>query len=144
MSDKIVQDIKRFNRFYTRAMGLFNLYTDKSEYSATEALILFQISTNKDCTAAFLSSFFQLDKSYMSRILKRFEKNGLISKSVSTEDRRIHHIELTRAGGDVLKSLADKASLNVLEMIDGISEEEIEVLIDSMKKIENVLHPSIQ
>ena len=63
MSDNKIQDIKRFNRFYTRAMGLFNIYTDKSEYSATEALILFQISTNKDCTAAYLSTFFLLDKS---------------------------------------------------------------------------------
>jgi DNA-binding MarR family transcriptional regulator len=144
MSENTVQDIKRFNRFYTRAMGLFNLYTDKSAYSATEALILYQISIKIECTAAYLSSFFQLDKSYISRILKRFEKNGLISKSVSTEDRRIHHIELTDTGGDVLKSLADKASLNVLEMINGISEEEVEVLIDSMKKIESVLHPNIQ
>ncbi|WP_075618887.1 MarR family winged helix-turn-helix transcriptional regulator [Paenisporosarcina indica] len=143
MSEKIIQDIKSFNRFYTRAMGLFNLYTDKSAYSATEALILFQISTHEFCTAAYLSNFFLLDKSYMSRILKHFEKKGLIEKKVSKEDRRIYHIELTKAGGDVLNLLADKASLNVQSMIDGISEEEIEVLIDSMKKIEKVLYPNI-
>ncbi len=144
MSEKNIQDVKRFNRFYTRTMGLFNIYTDESPYSATEALILFEISTRKDATAAYLSNYFLLDKSYMSRILKHFERDGLIVKSFSEEDRRIQYIELTDIGGEALNSLADKASLNVQSMIDGISEEEIEVLIESMQKIEKILYPKIQ
>ncbi|MEH7308532.1 MarR family winged helix-turn-helix transcriptional regulator [Neobacillus drentensis] len=144
MSEDIIRDIKRFNRFYTRAMGLFNIYTDESSYSATEALILFEISVRKDCTAAYLSNLFLLDKSYMSRILKHFERDGLIVKRIFEEDRRIQHIELTDIGGEALKSLADRASLNVKSMIEGISKEEIHVLIDSMKKIEKVLYPNIQ
>lgn len=144
MSENNVQKIKRFNRFYTRTMGLFNLYTDESPYSATEALILFEISTRNDCTAAYLSNFFLLDKSYMSRIIKHFERDGLIVKSFSEDDRRIQHIELTDLGGEALKKLADKASLNVQSMIDGIAENELKVLIESMQKIEEILYPKIR
>ena len=144
MSEDAIQDIKSFNRFYTRTMGIFNLYTDESPYSATEALILFELSVRNNCTAAFLSSFFQLDKSYMSRILKHFERDGLIVKRIFEEDRRIQHIELTDVGGEALKSLAGKASHNVEKMIEEISKEEIDILIDSMKKIEKILYPNIK
>ncbi|WP_342566729.1 MarR family winged helix-turn-helix transcriptional regulator [Psychrobacillus sp. FSL K6-4046] len=144
MSENNIEKIKGFNRFYTRTMGLFNLYTDESPYSATEALIMFEISSRNDCTAAYLSNYFLLDKSYMSRILKHFERDGLIVKKFSEEDRRIQYIELTDIGGEALTSLANKASLNVKNMIDGISEEEIEVLIESMQKIEKILYPKIR
>jgi DNA-binding MarR family transcriptional regulator len=144
MSDKVIQDIKKFNRFYTRVSGLFNVYTDESPYSASEALILFEISFCKDCTAAYLSNFFRLDKSYMSRMLKHFERDGIIAKRVSEEDRRIQHIELTDKGIVALKSLSEKANLTVQSMIDNISEDEIHVLIDSMQKIEKVLNKNVQ
>ncbi|KOO48670.1 MarR family winged helix-turn-helix transcriptional regulator [Viridibacillus arvi] len=144
MTEKIIQDIKKFNRFYTRHMGLFNIYTDESPYSATEALILFEISNKKDCTAAYLSNYFLLDKSYISRILKHFERDGLIAKKLSELDRRIQHIELTDIGEEALKTLADKASNTVQSMIDKISEEEIEIVVESMKKIEEILYSKTQ
>ncbi|WP_433959404.1 MarR family winged helix-turn-helix transcriptional regulator [Cytobacillus horneckiae] len=139
MSDKNIQEIKKFNRFYTRVMGLFNLYTDKSPYSATEALILFEINSRENCTAAFLSNYFSIDKSYMSRIIKHFEKEGLITKEISKEDRRVQHLHLTELGISTLSSLANRASGNVETMIEGIPEEQIDILIDSMESIQKIL-----
>lgn len=139
MSNKIIHDIKRFNRFYTRASGLVNIYNNESPYSASEALILFEIHYRKDCTAAYLSNFFFIDKSHMSRMLKHFELNGLITKKVSEADRRIQYIEMTDLGGEVLKSLANKADLKVQSIIDRIPEEEIHALIEAMQKIEKIM-----
>ncbi len=143
MKDQYIQDIKRFNRFYTRVMGLFDLYTDESPYSATEALILFEISNQEKCTAAFLSEHFLLDKGYVSRMLKRFDQEGLIGRITSESDRRIQYINLTKIGEEALMSLAEKASGNVRKMIEGISEEEVKRLIESMQQVENILHPKI-
>ncbi|MBY0123188.1 MarR family winged helix-turn-helix transcriptional regulator [Bacillus sp. S/N-304-OC-R1] len=144
MLENYIQEIKGFNRFYTRAIGLFNIYTDESSYSATEALILFEISNQEDCTAAYLSNFFLLDKGYISRILKHFEREELIVKRASEEDRRIQYIDLTELGINTLNSLALKASSTVEKMIDGISEEKIQELIKSMQKIETILHKKIK
>ena len=120
-------------------MGLFNLYTDQSPYSATEALVLFELSVRKQCTAAYLSNLFHLDKGYISRLLKHLERDGLVVKRTSEEDRRFQQIEMTELGRDTLNSLAEKASLNVQSMIEGISDREIDVVINSMKKIEYIL-----
>ncbi|MDQ0269165.1 MarR family winged helix-turn-helix transcriptional regulator [Cytobacillus purgationiresistens] len=143
MSENNIQEIKKFNRFYTRVMGIFNLYTDKSPFSATEALILFEIHARKNCTAAFLSNYFGIDKSYMSRIIKHFGREGLTIKEVSQEDRRVQHIFLTELGRSTLNSLANKASINVESMIEGIPEDQIDHLIDSMKSIQKILYKNI-
>lgn len=136
--EKAIQRIKEFNRFYTRYMGLFNLYRDESSYSATEAMILFEIVNRKKCTAAHLSFHFLFDKGYISRILKKFEEQGLIRRVLSHEDRRVYYLELTEKGGEELNRLAKNASLRVEQMIEGITKEDMQVLIQSMNTIERL------
>lgn len=137
MNDVIVR-IKEFNRFYTRFMDLYNLYRDGSSYSAVEAMILFEIFNYENCTAAHLSTHFLVDKGYISRILKKFEEQELIRRVVSEEDRRIHYLELTVKGGEDLHTLTTKASLRVEQMIEGLTKEDIKLLIESMQTIERL------
>lgn len=136
---KHIGEIKKFNRFYIRMMGLFNLYTDESSYSATEALILFEIHSFPDCTASHLSEYFLFDKGYISRIIKKFEENQVISRVPSKEDRRKQYLEITQAGKEDLDELMSKANLNVENMVKDISEVELSELISSMNKIEKIL-----
>lgn len=134
-----VEKIKRFNRFYLRIIGLFSFYTDESPYSVTEALILFEINNKRDCTASYLAEYFFFDKGYMSRILNKFERLELIKRIPSEQDRRIKHLEMTPKGGEVLKGLANKASLDVARMIESINSKDIDNLIQSMETIEKIL-----
>ncbi|MFD1037303.1 MarR family winged helix-turn-helix transcriptional regulator [Virgibacillus byunsanensis] len=134
-----VQEIKRFNRFYLRMMGLFSLYTDQSSYSATEVMILFEIYSSKKCTASFLSEHFLFDKGYISRMVKKFQQKNVIEKVASEEDRRIQYLQVTEKGLKDLNVLAKKADLSVKSMIKDISQEDLKVMIDSMRKIEDVL-----
>ncbi|MFD2630051.1 MarR family winged helix-turn-helix transcriptional regulator [Oceanobacillus kapialis] len=136
---KNIEEIKKFNRFYIRMMGLFNLYTDESPYSATEALILFEIYSIPSCTASYLSDYFLFDKGYISRILKKFEQNHVISRVPSKEDRRKQYLEITQTGKEDLDELMSKANLNVENMIKEISDKDLSELISSMKKIEKIL-----
>lgn len=138
-----IQRIKEFNRFYTRYIGLFNLYRDESSYSATEAMILFEIANHKRCTAAHLSFYFFLDKGYISRILKKLKQHGLIKKVISRDDRRIQYLQLTVKGGEELNRLAQNASFRVEKMIEGITKEDMEVLIQSMITIEELFSKNI-
>ncbi|MEK4298850.1 MarR family winged helix-turn-helix transcriptional regulator [Oceanobacillus sp. FSL W8-0428] len=134
-----IQEIKRFNRFYIKIMGILSLYADGSSFSATEAMILYETSNKKDCTAKYLSNYFVLDKGYISKILRKFEKRELIERVTSSKDRRVQYIYLTSKGREELKKLQDRANEKVEEMIKDISEQDVGVLIESMNKIEALL-----
>lgn len=139
MKIQLVEDIKHFNRFYTRIIGIFNLYDSSSEYSATEAMILYQIKSDENCTASYLSEYFQLDKSTVSKILKKLAKNKLIGKKVYEHDRRIQILFLTEKGEGVLSNLASAASEVVAKIIKDLTTEETDDLLEAMKVIERIL-----
>lgn len=132
------EEIRRFNRFYTRVIGINNQYTDETTYSATEAQLLYEISVKENCKAAYLSEFFRLDKGYLSRILKRFEKNGLIMKSPFTDDKRSFILQITDKGMKELLLLIASSNDIVEQMIRNIPFEKREELIKAMKKIEQI------
>ncbi|ALX50391.1 MarR family winged helix-turn-helix transcriptional regulator [Lentibacillus amyloliquefaciens] len=134
-----IQKIKHFNRFYLRMMGLFSQYDDQSTYSATEAMILFEIHSVEKCTASYLADYFLLDKGYVSRLLKRLSKKGIIEKFPSTEDRRIQYLEMTDKGEGDLRALSKHANANVENMIAGIPGKETDQLVQAMRQIEMIL-----
>ncbi|GIN85023.1 hypothetical protein J6TS2_14090 [Heyndrickxia sporothermodurans] len=130
------EEIRRFNRFYTRIIGINNQYTDETTYSATEAQLLYEISVKERCKAVYLSEYFKLDKGYLSRILKRFENNGLIRKAPSVDDKRSYILQITDKGKNELKYLISSSNEIVEKMIRNISIDKREELIQAMKKIE--------
>src|SRR5690625_2030685 len=138
--ERKIQDIKQFNRFYLRMMVLFSMYTDVSSYSATEAMILYEISHTKNCTASYLTNYFNFDKGYISRIIRKFSRNNVIKRRPSEEDRRVQYIELTEKGRDVLEELSFKADENVQHMIKHVDENDVTKLIKAMKQIELILN----
>jgi len=97
--DKTINEIRKFNRFYTVSMGFLNSdYLDTS-YSIVETRILFEIKIYGICVQSDIAKTLHidksyLDKSYLSRIISRFCKNGLVEKVKSKEDKRITYIAL--------------------------------------------------
>lgn len=132
------EEIRRFNRFYTRMIGINNQYTDQSKYSATEALILYEISIKANCTAGSLCDFFNLDKGYLSRILKHFEGDELIKKIPSEDDKRVFLLVITEKGEDELRNLIESANKTVSNVIQNIPDHKKEELIEAMRKIETI------
>lgn len=96
MDKKIIYDIRQFNRFYTKVLGLFNNQILDTDYSLTETRILFEISERTECIANNLVQELNIDRSYMSRILRRFEKEELIEKRSSIKDSRKNLLFLTK------------------------------------------------
>lgn len=72
----IITEIRGFNRFYTSILGLLDQHILDSGYSLTEARVLFEISKTECCTANQLCSILDIDRSYMSRIIRKFEEKG--------------------------------------------------------------------
>ena len=131
--------IRRFNRFFTRQIGVLREGLLHSPYSLTEARILFETAHRKDLTASDLSRELGLDPGYLSRILARLEQQRLIDKVRSETDARQRLLSLTPDGKDAFSLLDNRSREEVAEMLSGLSEGDQRRLLDAMKTIESIL-----
>src|SRR5215468_2437153 len=87
--------VRRFNRFYTQKLGVLRDGWLDSPFSLTEARVLYEITQRGRTTATDIGRELGLDAGYLSRILRRFHKSGLIRKEVSPDDGRQSVLSLT-------------------------------------------------
>lgn len=134
----IISEIRAFNRFYTSHLDILNQSYLDSNYSLTEVRIIYEIGEAKSITAQNISEILNLDKGYLSRVLKRFLKDELIEKISSTEDKRAFDIKLTVAGNGLLEKLNDIADKQTEEKVDKLNTEEkakLAIALSEVKKI---------
>ena len=93
-----IELIRRFNRFYTKQIGVLHEGLLNSPFSLTEARVLYELAQHESTTATQLGNELELDAGYLSRLLSSFEKRGLITKQPSANDGRQLLIGLTEAG----------------------------------------------
>ncbi|MGZ9819710.1 bifunctional helix-turn-helix transcriptional regulator/GNAT family N-acetyltransferase [Peribacillus simplex] len=135
----IVSEIRKFNRFYTKVLGLLNQQVYDSPFSLTETRILFEINSKSNCTAKFLQEELDLDRGYVSRILKRYEELDIIYKQKWEEDGRTYFIHLTEKGKTIYHDLETKAEQQVKFLLKNLEMEKQQNLIESMRTIEMIL-----
>lgn len=110
MTDRIMA-IRAFNRFYTRRIGVLREGLSQSRFSLTEARILYELAQQPGRTASDLCAMLDLDPGYVSRILDRFARDGLVHRERSVDDRRRNQLTLTDAGQAAFAPL-DQAARN--------------------------------
>ena len=93
-----ISAVREFNRVYTNLIGLLHGSYLDSPYSLTEARVLFELAHGTECEISALRSSLDIDAGYLSRILARFETDGLITRERSTADARRRVIALTGPG----------------------------------------------
>lgn len=137
--DKTISEIRKFNRFYTVNMGfLDSMYLD-TEYSVVETRILFEIKMHEICIQSDIGKTLHIDKSYLSRLMKRFYKNGLIKKDKSDEDKRVTYISLTEKGRMETERLIDLTNNQIKTKINRLNFEECDELCNAMNVIISIL-----
>ena len=141
LSDSRVAIVRRFNRFYTRQIGLLNEGLLDSPFSLTEVRALYELAHREHPTAADLCKELRLDAGYASRILRGFEKQGLIEKKNSASDARQSLLSLTRKGRKVFEPLESRSDKHVGAILNKLSPAKHEELIHAMRTIESVLGP---
>jgi DNA-binding MarR family transcriptional regulator/GNAT superfamily N-acetyltransferase len=141
ISDSRVAIVRRFNRFYTRQIGLLNEGLLDSPFSLTEVRALYELAHHEHPTAADLCKELGLDAGYASRILRGFEKQGLIEKKNSASDARQSLLSLTRKGRKVFEPLESRSDKHVGAILNKLSPAKHEELIHAMRTIESVLGP---
>src|SRR5215467_5897866 len=102
--------VRRFNRFYTRQIGILHVKLLRSPYSLAEVRVLYELAHREDPAASELARDLGLDEGYLSRILRGFQKRGLVRKRRSALDRRRSLLSLTAAGHKAFAPLDARSS----------------------------------
>ncbi len=134
-----VEAVRRFNRFYTRTIGVLNQGYMDTDYSVTEARTLYEIAHRPGVTAKVLIEELGIDTGYMSRMLSKFENDGLLVREPSKQDRRQRMLSLTRDGEEafaMLNARSRQFSENLLDRLDSKTQSKV---VDAMQFIEQSL-----
>jgi len=134
-----VGEVRRFNRFFTRRIGVLREGLLHGPYSLTEARVLFELARGEDVSASELSHELGLDPGYLSRILVRFEQGGLLDRVISESDGRRRLLRLTTVGEDAFAELDRRSREEVSGMLEGIPERDQRRLLEATRTIEEIL-----
>lgn len=134
-----VNEIRKFNRFYTNIIGLVNQTILESPYSLAEARVLVEMDNAAACTASDLTETLQIDPGYLSRILRRFKKEGLIETNKSVTDRRSQNLVITDKGREIYRRLSESSSLQLVHLLEQIPQGGQKQLVDHMAAIQAML-----
>ena len=134
-----IEAVRRFNRFWTRRIGVLREGLLHTPYTLTEARILLEVSHRGSPTATDLSRELGLDPGYLSRLLGRLEGRGLLTRAPSEADGRRRVLSLTPGGEEAFSLLDSRSREEVGEMLAGLFQGEQRRLLEAMRTVEDVL-----
>jgi DNA-binding MarR family transcriptional regulator len=136
--DHRVAAVRAFNRFYTRQLGFLGQHYLDSPFTLTEGRMIYELA-NGTSEVADLREDLGLDAGYVSRILDRFERMGLIARERSSEDRRRQIVKLTARGRAAFRTLDRRSSKGLAAMLGGSTDEQQRRLVEAMSGIRRIL-----
>lgn len=136
-----VKAVRRFNRFFTRRIGVLDPYLG-SELSLTDVRVLYELAHRQDLVASELARELGLDGGYLSRILRRFENAGWISRTASVKDARQSVLTLTPAGHEAFAPLQQRSRDEAAALLAPLSAPRQAELVQAMERIEALLQPA--
>ncbi|MES2946675.1 MAG: helix-turn-helix domain-containing GNAT family N-acetyltransferase [Pseudomonadota bacterium] len=141
--DPDIQAIRAFNRFYTQRAEILEPYLG-SDFSLTEARVMYELAQRGQTTAVVLSRELALDAGYLSRIIKRFEKQGWLRRLASAVDGRQMLLELTSAGHEVFAPLQQKSCESAATLLGSLKPTGRTQLLGAMASIQKLLSLSAE
>ncbi|WP_405617772.1 GNAT family N-acetyltransferase [Streptomyces sp. NBC_01508] len=135
-----IQEIRAFNRFYTNLIGALNyskhLYTP---YTLTESRLLYELAHTPCTDAAVLRAELSLDAGYLSRMLTKFERDGLVERAPSEHDARRQRITLTQQGHGTAALLDERSREAVGTLLDRVEPDERPRLVEALRTARKIL-----
>ncbi len=131
--------IRAFNRFWTNHMGVLDAGLLETRFSLTEARVLFELGRTAETDMLRLRHELRIDAGYLSRIVKRFEKDGLVEASPLPADGRRRVLSLTYTGKAAFEDLDARSTKQATAMQSGLSDVGRHRLVAAMATIQELL-----
>jgi DNA-binding MarR family transcriptional regulator/N-acetylglutamate synthase-like GNAT family acetyltransferase len=137
--DPRLDAVRRFNRLYTRRIGVLQEGLLGSPFSLAELRVLYELAHRARTTATDLVQGLGLDAGYVSRLLQGLQRQKLVERRRAAEDGRSSLITLTGAGRKAVAALEDRSRAEVAALLGGLSPEGQAKLLAAMRTIEDLL-----
>jgi len=137
--DRRIAAVRRFNRFYTKKIGVLSEAFLNTPYSLTEARVLHALAHRDGATATWLCEELGLDPGYLSRLLRSFEHQKLIFRNPSPQDGRQTLISLTPAGREAYEPLDRASQSDIGNLLAPLPEADQERLVGAMRTVSSLL-----
>lgn len=139
-----ISSVRRFNRFYTREVGVLRKNFLDTPWSLAEMRVLFEIANGEDVTASDIGKQLDLDAAYLSRMLQKFEKDGLLTRTPSKLDARASLLGLSAKGRKQFAAANERQIAQTTGMLADLKPAERDQLVGAMATIEHLLEPAAQ
>lgn len=137
--DQKIAALRRFTRVFSQRLGALEAGPAGSPYSATEVRVLSELAQYDQRTVTALSRALGLDAGYLSRVIRRLETTGIVSKSADTSDSRQQPVALTPAGRAEVTTLDAITTARYASMVRMLPQHIHAPLLDAMERIESAL-----
>jgi DNA-binding MarR family transcriptional regulator/N-acetylglutamate synthase-like GNAT family acetyltransferase len=134
-----VATVRSFNRFYTRRIGVLEEGLLHSPFSLTEVRVMYELAHRERPAAAALAEELRLDPGYLSRILRRFQKLGILRRDRSGEDGRQRLLSLTAKGRQTFDELESRQNDEVAALLSPLPSTEQRRLVGALATVEQLL-----
>jgi DNA-binding MarR family transcriptional regulator/GNAT superfamily N-acetyltransferase len=134
-----IAKFRHFNRMYTRYLGTLNEGLLNSDYSLAEARVLYELANRNAPKASEIAEGLGMDPGYLSRLLGKFERDGLLQKKMSEQDGRFAELVLTTRGKSVFKKLNELSNEQARAALEGLPPTARAEVIHCMQSIEELL-----
>ncbi|UPK67153.1 bifunctional helix-turn-helix transcriptional regulator/GNAT family N-acetyltransferase [Chitinophaga filiformis] len=140
VNPEVVREVSEFNNYYNSLAELLNRHLADNNLSLSALRVLVKLREEEDqCTAGRLIANLGIDGGYLSRILKTFETNQLISKRKSTMDGRTWYLQLTPKGRKLLEILEEGSAQQISQLLEPLGTEQQLALAGAMKTVRHIL-----
>lgn len=139
--DDQVAAVRGFNRFYTRKLGMLDQHLAQSPFSLSEARVLYELAHREDAAARDIGIELGLDAGYLSRIVQKFDDDGLIARKPLPTDRRQIRLNLTAKGRQAFAKVNRTSHDEVAAMLAALSPDDRARVTAAMATIERLLEP---
>ncbi|HEY7887363.1 MAG TPA: bifunctional helix-turn-helix transcriptional regulator/GNAT family N-acetyltransferase [Steroidobacteraceae bacterium] len=133
--------IRDFNRFYTRQIGLLDQGLLGSRFTLTEGRVLYELAHRDSPTATEIARELSLDPGYLSRLLKKLERQGHLDRGRDAQDGRQRPLRLTETGRRVFDNLDRASGEQITAMIAPLGAGQVGELVGSMQTVRRLLQP---
>jgi GNAT superfamily N-acetyltransferase/DNA-binding HxlR family transcriptional regulator len=132
----IVQDVRQFNRFYTRLIGLLEPHLPDTGLSLLEGRVVYEVSAGGKKTAADLSRSLEVDKAQLSRVIRTLTDRNLLKSDIDAAHAKRKILSLTPAGRVAFTQLDQGTRVRMQSVLRPLTPGKRKKLVSSMREIQ--------